>query len=93
MASPKTKRIDIRVSQEEYEAIEQKAKNNEMPITTYARERLLFDVPNLEKHSFEYKALKGISYVVGAIRVLTQDQKAEVIAEVRNIMEKNGIEE
>jgi hypothetical protein len=91
--NPRTKRLDIRLNIEEYEAIEQKAKKNNLPITTYAREKLFYDIPHLEKHSFEYKALKGISYMVGAIRVMTQDQKEEVIKEVRVIMEKNGIEE
>ncbi len=89
----RTKRLDIRLSIEEYEVIEQRAKNNNLPITTYARERLFYDVPHLEKHSFEYKALKGISYMVGAIRVMTQDQKEEVLTEARIIMEKNGIGE
>lgn len=87
----RNKRLDIRLSTEEYEAIVKNAEKNNLPITTYAREKLLFDIHYLEKNSFEYKALKGISYMVGAIRVMTQDQKEEVVKEAKIIMEKNGI--
>ncbi len=90
----KIKSITIKLSQEEYEILQKRARNNnDMPLASYAREKLFYDIPHLEKHSFEYKALKGISYMVGAIRIMTQDQKEEVLKEVKIIMDKNGIGE
>ena len=47
----KTKSLTIKLSQEEYEVLQQKAKNNNMPLATYVRERIFYDVPHLEKHS------------------------------------------
>ncbi len=88
----KNKYLSIRLSEEEYEILKQKAKNNHLGLATYSREKLLFDVPRLEKHSFEYKVLKSISYIVGAVSVISIDQKEEVKAAVVKMMEKNGIE-
>jgi predicted DNA-binding protein len=88
----KDKMLNIRVSTEEYEILQQKAKNNEMQISTYIREKIFFDIPHLEKYSFEYKALKDISYLVGAMAIISQDQKEDVVKEAKRIMGINGIE-
>jgi len=88
----KTKYLSIRLSNEEYEILKQKAKNNHLGLATYAREKILFDIPHLEKHSFEYKTLKAVSYLVGAVSVMSADQKEEVKTAALKMMEKNGIE-
>jgi len=93
----KNRSLVIRLSEEEYEDLKQKADNNEMPISSYAREKIFFDAPALEKSSTEFKILKTISYCAGVLGKMSeiqfssnQDQKS-LEAGIKEVMASNGI--
>ncbi len=95
----KTKSLTIKLSQEEYEVLQQKAKNNNMPLATYVRERIFYDVPHLEKHSTEFKLLKTISYCAGIlskmadIKFESDKDKKSLQEEIDVFMVGNGVKE
>ena len=98
MSEVKTKLISARVSQEEYDLIVEKASMNNMPLSKYIRERILFDIPQIEHQSFEFKALKGISYCAGILATainlkLTPQEKETAEQEAIRIMITNGLDE
>lgn len=98
MSEAKNKRVTIRFSEEEYYDLQKKASSNKMDLSTYARERVLFDVPKIEHQSFEYKVLKGISYCVGLLSTaaslkLSEEEMTEAEEEAVRIMKANGLDE
>lgn len=98
MSEAKNKRITIRFSEEEYYDLQKKASSNKMDLSTYARERVLFDVPKIEHQSFEFKMLKGISYCVGLLSTaasfkLSEEEMTEAEEEAVRIMKANGLDE
>ncbi len=100
MSEARNKRLTIRFSDEEYESLMDKAKNNNMDFTTYVRERIFFDAPQIEQNSFEFKALKSISYLVGMVRgiadlklSLSTTEKENIDKEITRIMTSNGLNE
>ncbi|MDA0902327.1 MAG: hypothetical protein O3B09_02825 [Proteobacteria bacterium] len=93
----KNKNLVVRLSQEEYELIEQKAKNNDMSVSSYAREKIFYDTPILERSSPEFKMLKTISYCAGVLgkiadRDFKNEEKKKLEQEIKKIMSANGIE-
>jgi len=96
MSEAKTKLITIKFSQTEYQNLLQKASLSNLPLATYARERVLFDTPKLEQQSFEFKMLKGISYCVGMLSAVSElklsDEELDwAQEEIFRIMKINGI--
>jgi hypothetical protein len=93
----KTKSLSIRLSEEEYEVIQQKANDNAMPIASYAREKLFVDIPILEKNSPEFKIIKTISYCAAVLSKMSasqfadEDEQKEIEEEMQRIMVSNGI--
>ena len=97
MSETKTKPLTVKFSQREYQLLQEKASANNMPLSTYARERILFDVPQIEHHSFEFKMLKGISYCVGFLSSfgnlkLSEQEMESVEKEAARIMIANGLD-
>jgi predicted DNA-binding protein len=93
----KSKSLFIRLSEEEYEILKKRADNNEMPLASYAREKIFFDAPNLEKGSAEFKILKAVSYCAGVLGKMSevqfssnQDQKS-LEETIKEVMASNGI--
>ena len=98
MSEAKNKRITIRFSADEYYDLQKKASLNNMDLSTYARERVLFDVPKIEHQSFQYKVLKGVSYCVGILSTaaslkLSEEEMTEAEEEAVRIMKANGLDE
>jgi len=96
MSDPKSRRITIRFSEDEYFDLQKKASMNSVDLSTYARERVLFDTPKLEQQSFEFKMLKGISYCVGMLSAVSElklsDEELDwAQEEIFRIMKINGI--
>ena len=100
MSEAKTKLITIKLSQTEYQNLLQKASFSNMPLATYARERILFDVPQIQQQqqSFEFKMLKGISYCIGSLLAFNQlklsDPEKQIVSEeILRVMKANGLDE
>lgn len=98
MSETKTKPLTIKFSQREYQLLQERASANNMPLSTYAREKILFDVPQIEHHSFEFKTLKGISYCVGILSTfcnlkLSEQEMEDAEKEAKRIMIANGLDE
>jgi hypothetical protein len=99
MSEAKTNRLTIKFSQKEYEELLQKASFSNMPLATYARERILFDVSQIQQQqSFEFKMLKGISYCVGSLLAFNQlklsDPEKQIVSEeIMRVMKANGLDE
>lgn len=98
MNSPRNKNLSLKVSKEEYDLIEKKAKENNTSLSNYLRERVFYDVPNIEPYSFEFKMLKSISYCTGILAYLSKVQlsetdRIEAEKEAGRIMKSNGLDE
>jgi predicted DNA-binding protein len=72
----KNKSILIRLTEEEYEILQQKANNNSMPVASYVRDKLFIDIPILEKSSPEFKIIKTISYCAAVLSKISASQFA-----------------
>ena len=97
MSEVKNRPLTIKFSESEYQLLQNQASVNGLPLATYARERILFDVPQIEHQSFEYKVLKGISYCVGMLSTvgnakLSEEEIIEVDEEAARIMKANGLD-
>jgi len=93
----KSKSLSIRLTEEEYEILQQKADDNSMPIASYARDKLFIDIPILEKNSPEFRIIKTISYCaavlskISACQFASDDEQKSIIEETQRIMTSNGI--
>ncbi len=93
----KRRSLSIRLSEEEYKIIQQKANDNSMPIASYARDKLFVDIPILEKNSPEFRIIKTISYCaavlskISATQFMSEDQQKAIEEETQRIMASNGI--
>ncbi len=98
MSGAKTKHITIKFSEKEYDAVLQRASSNNMPLATYVRERIFFDIPQIEHQSFEFKMLKNVSYCVGSLMAfgklkLSDEDRGFVADEIMRVMKSNGLDE
>ncbi len=94
MTSPRIKNLTIRVSVEEYDLIQQKAQASNLSPSSYLREIIFFDIPQIEHHSFEFKVLKALSYCVGSLKMIAEKEftKEDINAQAAQVMIKNGID-
>ena len=97
MSEVKNIPITIKFSESEYQSLQNQASVNGLPLATYARERILFDVPQIEHQSFEFKVLKALSYCVGMLSTvgnskLSEEEITEVDEEAARIMKANGLD-
>lgn len=100
MTNSKNRRITIRFSEEQYRELSKQAKDSNMDLAFYIREKIFFDAPQIEQNSFEFKMLKSVSYCVGAIRgmmnlklALSANDKKIIDEEILKIMTANGLKE
>jgi len=98
MSEIKKKPVTIKFSETEYKLLREKASKSNLPLATYARERILFDIPQIEHQSFEFKVLKGLSYCVGLLATtanlkLSNDEISEIEEEASRVMKANGLDE
>ena len=94
----KNKILNIRLPEEDYLMLQDRAQVNNMSVAKYVRERIFYDIPQIEHNSFEFKTIKGISYCVGTLAALIRHNlpkpaQLEAEDEARRIMIKNGIDE
>jgi hypothetical protein len=97
MTNARIKNLALKVSQEEYQLIQEKAKENDMSLSSYLRARILIDKPSTNYSSFEFIAIKSISYCAAilnqfASKELSEKELEELNTKIKEIMISNGID-
>ncbi len=97
MTSPRIKNLALKVSQEEYQLAQEKAKDNNMSLSSYLRARIFIDQAPTEYNSFEFTTIKTISYCAAILSKIVSkefnDQELEELkSKIKEIMTSNGID-